>query len=133
MCTELLLAVIYFLIIAIINFFLFKLLKNYLSEINKRQHIKTIFDTCKLNQGSIFPFLYKYSNQQNNRSTILKQLSLINGKNDFLIIGNTYKYLSELNNNNSGLDNVYFKLLENQYLRKKLNWVIWDSNPELTG
>jgi hypothetical protein len=118
MCTELLLAVIYFLIIAIINFFLFKLLKNYLSEINKRQHIKTIFDTCKLNQGSIFPFLYKYSNQQNNRSTILKQLSLINGKNDFLIIGNTYKYLSELNNNNSGLDNVYFKLLENQCLRK---------------
>lgn len=43
---------------------------------------------------------------------------MINGKNDFLIIGNTYKYLSELNNNNSGLDNVYFKLLENQYLRK---------------
>ena len=118
MCTELLLAIIYFIIIAIINFFLFKLLKTYLSEINKRQHIKTIFDTCKLNQGSIFPFLYKYSNQKNNHSIILKQLSAVKGKNDFLIIGNTYKYLADFNQLDSTIDTAYFRLLENQYLKK---------------
>ena len=118
MCTELLLALIYFVIIAIINFFLFKLLKNYLSEISKRQQIKTIFNTCKLNQGSIFPFLYKYSNQNNNRSIILKQLSAIKGKNDFLIIGNTYKYLADFNKINPTMDTTYLRLLENQYLKK---------------
>ena len=75
MCTELFLATIYFLIIATINVFLFKLLRNYSIEITKRQHIKQIFKMCTINNDSVFPFLYKYADQQKNRYVILKQLN----------------------------------------------------------
>jgi hypothetical protein len=116
MCTELFLATIYFLIIAIINVFLFKLLRNYSIEITKRQHIKQIFKMCTINNDSVFPFLYKYADQQKNRYVILKQLNNLFIKDDFLIIGNSYQYLAQLHKRNESTDNIYFQLLKTQIL-----------------
>ena len=73
MCTEVLLAIIYFSIIMIINFFLFKLLKTYLIEIKQRQKIKQIFSCYSQKSNAVFPFLYNSNtlNQKINKKKII--------------------------------------------------------------
>jgi hypothetical protein len=116
MCTELFLAMIYFLTIAIINFFLYKLLKNYSKNILSQQKIKKIFYICDC-KNNIFSYLYNYIDQENKKTEILQKLSLSCNTKDFLIIGNTYKILAQYSKKNLFFDSLYFKLLENQYLK----------------
>ena len=118
MCTEFFLACLYFVVIFVINFFLYKLLNIYLKNIFELQKIK------KINQfypnSELFSKLYKYSNKELRNSNNLSTLSLIDDTAvDTLIIGNIYKYLSTINRKNSGnnsSNDYYFQLLSNQYL-----------------
>ena len=117
MCTELFLAMIYFFTIAIINLFLYKLLKNYLINIIKQQKIKNIFAKCSA-EKQVFPILYSYFEQNNKKTDILQRLNFSKNIKDFLIIGNTYKFLGRYSSQNKFFDDLYFLLLENQCLKQ---------------
>jgi len=120
MCTEFLLACLYFIVIFIINFFLYKLLKNYLENILKLQQLKIILKNNPENE--FFINLYNYSNRQFLNSNTLLKLQLINSQNlDTLTLGNIYKYISNINRINNPLNEYYFQLLMNQYLPFKFN------------
>jgi len=133
MCTELILAFIYFIIILLVNYFLFQLLKTNLQNIFYLLKVeKLLTNYSSTQQKHLFYFLIQF---KRNIKTI-KMFSSLNGlfnKEDLLIIGNTYKFLlkttkmenvstpfSEKNENKSFFANrLYFSLLENQYLFKK--------------
>ena len=96
MCTEFFLACLYFLILLVINFFLFKLLNIYLKNIFKLQKIKNISKIYPNN--NFFRSLYKYSNKNYQNSKTLKKFNIeAKERMDPLIIGNIYKYLSTNN------------------------------------
>ena len=122
MCTEFFLACLYFLILSVINFFLFKLLNIYLRNIFKLQKIKNISQIYPNNE--LFRKLYRYSDKSYQNSKSLTNFTVGDTKNiDALIIGNTYKYLSDNNskNLNAASRDFYFQLLENQYLSVEIN------------
>ena len=122
MCTEFFLACLYFLILSVINFFLFKLLNIYLRNIFKLQKIKNISQIYPNNE--LFRKLYRYSDKSYQNSKSLTNFTVGDTKNiDALIIGNTYKYLSDNNskNLNAASRDFYFQLLENQYLPVEIN------------
>ena len=122
MCTEFFLACLYFLILSVINFFLFKLLNIYLRNIFKLQKIKNISQIYPNNE--LFRKLYRYSDKSYENSKSLINFTVGDIKNiDALIIGNTYKYLGDNNskNLNTTSRDFYFQLLENQYLPVEIN------------
>ncbi len=122
MCTEFFLACLYFLILSVINFFLFKLLNIYLRNIFKLQKIKNISQIYPNNE--LFRKLYRYSDKSYQNSKSLTNFTVGDTKNiDALIIGNTYKYLGDNNskNLNAASRDFYFQLLENQYLPVEIN------------
>ena len=123
MCTEFFLACLYFFILFVINFFLFKLLNSYVKNIFKLQKIKNIIKIYPNN--SFFKKLYKYSNKKYQNITTLANLNRGETNNlDTLIIGNIYKYLTLNNRENSReakFNDYYFQLLENEYLSVEIN------------
>jgi hypothetical protein len=90
MCTELILAIIYFLIIFIVDFFLYKLLKNYFKNIFYLKKLQSIFNN------------------------IIKNSNNINQKNDLLIIQDIYQNLKENKVSEISI-NYYLNLFEKQY------------------
>jgi hypothetical protein len=119
MCTELFLAIFYFLTLFIVNFFLSKLLISYQTNILFLLKIKNIlnsFDKKKLKGISIF---YFYSKNEFKNKSILNKFSSFSKVKDMLIIGSTYRYLlknlSRKNNDFVSLS-YYLKLLETQFL-----------------
>jgi len=58
---------------------------------------------------------------QNRTAKILKNLQTFSKTDDIIIIGLTYKYLSENITKNSKYDNLFTKMLQNQYLYEKNN------------
>ena len=90
MCTELILAIIYFLIIFTVNFFLYKLLKNYFKNIFYLKKLQSIFNN------------------------IIKNSNNINQKNDLLIIQDIYQNLKENKVSEISI-NYYLNLFEKQY------------------
>ena len=86
MCTELILALIYFFTIFIVNIFLYKLLKNYFENILYLIKIKTIFTNYKTENLSIISLLYFYLSKDLNFRTFLKNFKNIRNKNDVLLI-----------------------------------------------
>ena len=119
MCTELVLAIFYFLTLFIVNFFLSKLLISYQTNILFLLKIKNIlnsFDKKKLKGISIF---YFYSKNEFKNKSILNKFSSFSKVKDMLIIGSTYRYLlknlSRKNNDFVSLS-YYLKLLETQFL-----------------
>jgi len=118
MCTEFFLACLYFVIIFLINFFLYKLLYFYLKNIFELQKIKKILTFYP--DSELFTKLYKYSNKELRNLNSLSVLNKINvNEIDTLTIGNIYKYLAEINRKNlrnNSSDDYYFQLLSNQYL-----------------
>jgi hypothetical protein len=113
MCNEFFLACLYLFVVFIINFFLYKLLKNYINNIIISQKLKRILTIYPNNE--FFIKLYQYSLKEFKNQNSLEKLKFGNSSQiDSLIIGNIYKYIS-LNNRNSK-DNYYFSLLEKQYL-----------------
>ena len=118
MCTEFFLASLYFVIIFVINFLLFKLLNAYIRSIFKLRKIKNIIKIYKNNK--FFRTLYSYSlNKEFRNSLVLSSFSNSKKEIDILILGTIYKYLStNINKDNKSLqDNDYFfQLLANEYL-----------------
>jgi len=122
MCTEFFLACLYFLILLVINFFLFKLLNIYLKNIFQLQKIKNISKIYPNNK--FFRNLYRYSNKNYQNSKTLSKFNIeTRERMDPLIIGNIYRYLSTNNSeiSNTESSNFYFQLLQNQYLPVEIN------------
>ena len=122
MCTEFFLAFIYFLTIIIVNYFLYKLITNYFTNISYLLKINNILKDYPENQT--YSFFYKLIKKENKKVSLLKQLALIDQKEDILILGNIYKYLDEnleKSRNINNFNNYYFNLLRFQYLSNDLN------------
>ena len=113
MCTELLLAIIYFITIFVVNFFLFKLLKSYWNNIFYLLRLKNIYQLYPNDNMGIISNLYLYLKYKNQK--LLLNLNKFSKSKDIIVIGNIYKYLKN-NTQNSNINNFYFKLLEKQYL-----------------
>ena len=117
MCTELFLAIIYFLTIFVVNFFLLKLLINYISNFLYLLKLKTILDSYPKEKISFLANIYLYSKNQNFNSKLIPIFSQLISTKDVILIGNFYNFLFEnLNQTNS----YYFQLLRNQYLSIKI-------------
>ena len=119
MCTELLLAILYFITIFTVNFFLFKLLNSYTKDIRYMLKIKNILKVNKSSGLEAFVLLYLYE-KKNYKSKLLLKLLNSCSELDPLSIGNVYSCLLEANKkDDTKLNNLYLELLENQYLPKK--------------
>jgi hypothetical protein len=117
MCPELLLALLYFLTILVVNYFLYKVLIESKEKIIYLFKIRTILKTFKNEKLILFSRLNRYEKSKSILS--LKVFNEISFPNDIFIIGNTYKYLTESLKNEQLLDlrTVYYlSLIENQYL-----------------
>ena len=125
MCTELSLAILYFITIFAVNFFLFKVLKNYVVNIMYLQQIKNIFISFSEKTDLILiSFLYSFLKKDSKNRNILNNLNSVNEIEDSLIIGNIY--LNLLKNQENPIskrvsENFYFQLLQNQYLSNNIN------------
>jgi hypothetical protein len=130
MCTEFLLAIIYFVTIFFVNYFLFKLLKTYSKNIFYLLRLKTIFKSFKDSNNNLVFFLSSMLKTEKKNSTILVTLNRLSKTQDILIIGNTYKYLSSNLKYETSADNkiYYFELMANHYLSTK-NKGIKDGSP----
>lgn len=125
MCTELLLAILYFLTIFCVNFFLFKVLKTYFDNVNYLRKLKTIFNSFSdKNQLKLITLLHLFSKKDLKSKPNLKKLTTFLETNDPLVLGNIYKNLLQ-NTGNTGVnrisENFYLQLLENQYLSRNIN------------
>ena len=117
MCTEFFLALIYFLTIVVINYFLFRLLKNYLANVFYLLKVKNILKMESKNK--LFKKLYKFNKKEFQTSNFLKSIDKKELSNDVLLLGNIYKYFSDnidQGKNNDNKNNYYFRLLTLQYL-----------------
>lgn len=121
MCSELLLALLYFSTILFINYFLYKLILNYIKSIFYLLKIKNIFNFSKKTSKNIFVFLHFYSNQDFKTQQVLKNVKQFSKIEDILLIGNIHKSLNNLINKSQQNKTYFFKLLENQYLSKPFN------------
>ena len=125
MCTELSLAILYFITIFAVNFFLFKVLKNYVVNIMYLQQIKNIFISfSEKTDLKLISFLYSFLKKDSKNRNILNNLNSVNEIEDSLIIGNIY--LNLLKNQENPIskrvsENFYFQLLQNQYLSNNIN------------
>jgi hypothetical protein len=131
MCTELILAFIYFITIFFVNYFLFKLLKNNYKNILYFLKIEKIFRDFNVEQkNNVFYYLIRLKKKLGSIYLIEFLNKQIN-TNDFLIIGGTYNFLIneiELNTETTDLtrkqeqrktffaNKVYLNLLKDQYL-----------------
>jgi hypothetical protein len=122
MCSEFILAMIYFITIFIVNFFLYKLLKGYLSNIFYLVKLKNIFKFFTKSKNNTVSLFYLFFKKEKQNSTYLLNLNKFSKTKDILIIGNTYNYLSQ----NFREDNnfYYFQLLKNQYLPQKVETIV---------
>ena len=121
MCTELLLATIYFITILIVNYFLYNLLKEYLKNIFYLSRLKTIFKQYKKEDVQSLALFYLFTKNEFKNTNLLSILHKFSQVNDILIIGTTYSFLANNIENKPRKSNalIYFlRLLENQYLNK---------------
>jgi hypothetical protein len=121
MCTEFLLAILYFITIFVVNYFLAKLLKSYTTNIFYLLKLKNIFLSFKKSTNNLVFLLSSFFKKEKKNSNLLANLNKFSETNDVLVIGNTYKYLAINLEKESGFDNkiYYFELLANQYLAPK--------------
>ena len=128
MCTEFILAVIYFLTILIINYFIFKLIKTNLVNIIDLLKIEKIFKYSFVSKKKNL-FYYLIQLQKNSKNfRILLELNNIIDSQDLLLIGYTYQFLSKKVEFNFQptekkefvSNKIYLNLLENQFLSKDL-------------
>ena len=123
MCTEFLLAILYFITIFFVNYFLSKLLKNYLVNIFYLLKVKNIFSSFKKSTNNLVFLLSSFFRKEKKNSNLLANLHKFSKTNDVLVIGNTYKYILTNLQKEISLDSkiYYFELLANQYLSVKNN------------
>ena len=118
MCTEFLLAIIYFVTILFVNYFLFRLLKTYTKNIFYLLRLKTIFTFFQKANNNLVYFFFSLLKKEKKNSNLLGILHKFSKTQDLLIIGNTYKYLGNNLNYEKEFNNqiYYFELLANHYL-----------------
>jgi len=125
MCTELLLAILYFFTIFLVNFFLFKVLKNYFENLLYLQKIKKILTSFSSKKElTLITLLHLFSKKDLKTRNNLKKLNSFFEIQDPLIIGNIYRNLLQNKGNptvNRISENFYFQLLENQYLSRNIS------------
>ena len=114
MCTEFILASIYFSIIFIINFLLVKLLLSYKKSLISLFKYKKIFSFFEKKNMSLLLFLKKLEKKDFKVFPPVSEIKNFSDTEDILIIGNIYKSFSKNQKNN--LITFYFPLLEQQYL-----------------
>ena len=121
MCTEFLLAILYFITIFFVNYFLSKLLKTYLNNIFYLLKLKNIFVLFKKSTNNLVFLLSSFFKKEKKNSNLLANLHKFSKTKDILVIGNTYKYLLTNLQKENSIDNkiYYFELLANQYLSIK--------------
>jgi len=126
MCTELILAIIYFLTLVIINYFMFKLIKTNLINIFNLIKIEKILKYSYTSEKkNLFYYLIQLQKNSKN-SKVLSELNKVLESKDLLLIGNTYQFLSkkialnfQVTQKKEFVSNkIYLNLLENQYLSK---------------
>jgi hypothetical protein len=110
MCTEFILASIYFSIIFIINFLLVKLLLSYKKSLTSLFKFKKIFDFYEKKNLDRLLFLKKIEKRESKLLFSINNVKNFSDTEDILIIGNTYKIFSK------NTINFYFPLLKLQYL-----------------
>lgn len=118
MCSEFILAIIYFITIFVVNFFLYKLLTGYFSSILYLVKLKNIFKFFKKSNNNIISLFYLFFKKDKQNSNYLLNLSKFSKTQDIIIIGNTYNYLSNKYRNDNNF--YYFQLLKSQYLPNKI-------------
>jgi len=125
MCTELFLAIIYFITIFIVNFFLYKLLKNYILNILYLLKIKNISKFYPKEKLFLISNFYLSTKKNLSYDLLSKLMNKVPNYKDVLLIGNIYKFftLKEISNGSSKNKNMnyYIKLLELQYLSNENN------------
>ena len=92
MCTELILAFLYFFVIIIINFFLFQFILQNFKKINDLLKIKMIFTIFSMEKKNVFYALITLKEKKIFLDEIKHMVSFIEIQ-DFLFITNTYKFL----------------------------------------
>ena len=118
MCTEFLLAIVYFLTIFFVNYFLFKLLKTYFKSIFYLLRLRTIFKFFKKSNNNLVYYLSSFLKKEDNSLTLVN-LHQFSKTKDILVIGNTYKYLGTYYKNSIDNKIYYFELLATHYLPTK--------------
>ncbi len=83
MCTEFFLAIVYFLTIFVVNYFLFELLKNYLKEIKSLIQLKTISENYRINDCFLLIYFYLLNKNKFKNPTFLYTLNNSSFVKDF--------------------------------------------------
>ena len=116
MCTEFFLALIYFSTILTINFFLIQFLISNFQILFSLLKLKNIFHYFPKNEKNVCLFLYEISRKKLKNRSLLPELKNLTKTEDVLIIGNTYKWISNSFKNSKSNVVYYFQLLAVQYL-----------------
>ena len=114
MCTEFLLASIYFGIIFIINLLLIKLLLSYKKSVISLSKLKKIKNFFEKKNMRLLVFLEKIEKKDSKVFSVNREVKNFSDTEDILIIGNIYKSLAKSQKKNS--THFYYFLLEQQYL-----------------
>jgi hypothetical protein len=117
MCTELILAIIYFSIIFLVNFFLLKLLLSYIKNIFSLLKIKTIFKLSNQKNLLFFRFLFLYLKKEGKIQFSLVEFQKISSQKDLLLISNLCSFFAKFSNQIKN-EKYYFSLLEKQFIIK---------------
>jgi hypothetical protein len=124
MCTELILAAIYFATILTVNYFLYKLLSGYCKNILYLFQMSNIFEKFPKEEVRVLALLYFSSKNNFKNINSFSILNRFSDSDDILVIGKTYDYLiksmQEKSNPNPAIL-YYLKLLESQFLYKNTN------------
>jgi hypothetical protein len=124
MCTELILAILYFLTIFIVNLFLYKLVSVYLKNIFSLLKLTNIFKNFDRKVIKPIAIFYFYSKNEFQNPNLFRTLERFSDTDDLLIIGKTYGYVAKNLDRKSDKQTAllyYLRLLENQYLSKTRN------------
>ena len=122
MCTEFFLAILYFITIFIVNYFLFRLLKEYFLNILYLLKLKNIFKKVSKNNIQNISLLYFFSKTNFQKTNFFSLLNKFSNSTDILVLGKNYQYLVtniEKKNGNQLSLLYYFGLLKDQYMSVK--------------
>jgi hypothetical protein len=118
MCSEFILALVYFFTIFVVNFFLYKLLRSYVKNIFYFWKMRNIFKLFNKSNNALVSLFYLFFKKEKQNSKYLVTLPQFLKTKDILIVGNTYNYLSTTFQEDT--NSYYFQLLKNQYLAKNI-------------
>lgn len=119
MCTEFLLALIYFIILFAVNFLVGKLLVSYKKSLLFQLKLKNIFTFFEKKNLSLLFFLEKNQKNESKFSSLVEKIKNFSKTKDILIIGNIYKKFSIFEKKKINSSSFYFLLLQQQYIAIK--------------